>query len=73
MLEQHQCSFEDAVFIGNDVNDAECLINVGLPIIVADSHPDINHLAIYTTKKNGGRGAVREVCDLITKYYKNKA
>ena len=69
LLNQHQCDLEHTAFTGNDINDTACLEKVGLPIIVADSHQDIHHLAHYKTEKNGGRGAVREVCDLITKYH----
>ncbi|MDG2252927.1 MAG: HAD hydrolase family protein [Methylophilaceae bacterium] len=65
LLEQSNCNIKDAAFVGNDINDSECLKKVGLPIVVADSHEDIKHLALYETKKNGGKGAVREICDLI--------
>jgi len=51
--------------VGNDVNDLSCLRAVGLPIVVADAHPDVVSYALYQTKAKGGRGAVREVCDLI--------
>jgi 3-deoxy-D-manno-octulosonate 8-phosphate phosphatase (KDO 8-P phosphatase) len=68
LLNKHQCDLENTAFTGNDINDSACLKKVGLPIIVADSHRDIGHLALYRTEKKGGRGAVREVCDLITKY-----
>ena len=71
LLGKYQCEIENAIFVGNDINDSECLRRVGLPVIVADSHPDIHHLAHYKTKKSGGKGAVREVCDLITKYHKS--
>lgn len=69
LLDKHQCDIENTAFVGNDINDSECLEKVGLPIIVADSHQDIHHLAQYKTEKKGGRGAVREVCDLICKYH----
>jgi len=55
----------DAAFIGNDINDAACLAAAGVPIVVADAHPDVRGLAAYRTQAPGGRGAVREVCDLI--------
>jgi len=54
-------------FVGNDVNDLPCLEIVGLPIVVRDAHPDVASHAKYRTKAKGGQGAVREVCDLITK------
>jgi YrbI family 3-deoxy-D-manno-octulosonate 8-phosphate phosphatase len=52
-------------FMGNDINDLECLKIVGLPIIVKDAHPDVRSAAVYTTGLPGGQGAVREVCDMI--------
>jgi YrbI family 3-deoxy-D-manno-octulosonate 8-phosphate phosphatase len=56
---------EEAAYVGNDINDAGCLRRVGLPITVADAHPDVAGLAAYRTAAAGGRGAVREVCDLF--------
>jgi len=52
-------------YVGNDVNDLGCLELVGLPIVVADAHADVLPHARYQTRKPGGNGAVREVCDLI--------
>jgi N-acylneuraminate cytidylyltransferase len=68
LIDKYQCDIGNTAFVGNDINDMECLEQVGLPIIVADSHPDVCHLGLYKTKRSGGRGAVREVCDLISKY-----
>ncbi len=56
---------EQVAFVGNDVNDLECLACVGLPIVVEDAHPDVVSAARYRTAAPGGRGAVREVCDLF--------
>lgn len=58
---------ESIAFVGNDVNDLDCLRAVGLPIVVADAHDDLANLAAYRTRTAGGQGAVREVCDLLTK------
>jgi YrbI family 3-deoxy-D-manno-octulosonate 8-phosphate phosphatase len=52
-------------YVGNDINDADCLRLVGMPILVADAHADVVHFARYRTRTSGGRGAVREVCDWI--------
>ena len=56
---------EHTAYVGNDINDMECLHHVGLPVAVADAHPMVFAGARYVTKASGGRGAVREVCDLI--------
>lgn len=56
---------DQVAFVGNDINDAPCLAAVGLPIVVHDAHEDVVGLAKIRTRTPGGRGAVREVCDLI--------
>jgi len=53
-------------FMGNDINDIPCLEKVGLPIVVNDAHPDVLRYARIRTNRNGGNGAVREMCDLIS-------
>lgn len=58
-------SLAQVAFVGNDINDLPCLTSVGLPIVVRDAHPDVVPHARYQTDRPGGRGAVREVCDLF--------
>jgi 3-deoxy-D-manno-octulosonate 8-phosphate phosphatase (KDO 8-P phosphatase) len=58
-------SLKEVAFVGNDINDLSCLTSVGVPIVVQDAHPDVIPLAVYCTKKRGGSGAVREVCELF--------
>ena len=57
----------DVVFLGNDVNDAECLQAVGCGVVVGDAHAAVRPLARITLDAVGGRGAVRELSDLIEK------
>ena len=61
-------SLSEVAFVGNDINDLPCLTCVALPIVVQDAHPDVVSTARYQTKRPGGYGAVREVCDLFEKY-----
>ena len=65
-------SLKNVAYLGNDINDQECLEKVGLPACVGDSHPDIFSSARYITKIKGGRGAVREFCDLIVRLKNEK-
>jgi 3-deoxy-D-manno-octulosonate 8-phosphate phosphatase KdsC-like HAD superfamily phosphatase len=53
------------MFVGNDINDISAFQFVGMPIGVANAYPEIYPYVLYKTKKTGGYGAVREVCDLI--------
>ena len=53
------------MFVGNDINDKECLDSVGLPIVVSDAYYEVALNSKFQTKSKGGYGAVREVCDLF--------
>ena len=52
---------DQVAYVGNDVNDLECMQWVGWPIAVADATPEIRAVSRLVTAKPGGRGAVREV------------
>lgn len=56
---------EQVAYIGNDVNDMDCIRYAGIGIAVADSDPKVLAAADFVTKKNGGRGAIREIVDII--------
>jgi len=60
-------SLKEVAYLGNDVNDLECLNKVGLPSCVSGSHPEVLKSCLYLTKLPGGGGAVREFCDFILK------
>lgn len=60
-----EVSIGNTAFVGNDINDFPALEVVGLPICVADAYPEVVPHIAYKTQKQGGYGAVREVCDLI--------
>lgn len=53
------------IYLGNDVNDLACLKLVGLPVAVADAHPEVHRVARWALDRRGGEGAVRELCDLL--------
>ena len=63
LVEERDLSFENVAFVGNDINDKACLAAAGLPIVVADAYPEILSLGKAVTSRNGGDGAVREICD----------
>ena len=65
IADSHNFDLDEVIFVGNDVNDLECLKKVGVAIMVADAHKSLLSENFYVTTMNGGFGAVREVCDLI--------
>lgn len=58
---------EEVGFIGDDLVDIPVLERVGFPVAVRDAPRRVRELAAYVTTKEGGRGAVREVAELILK------
>ncbi|MFA4876139.1 MAG: HAD hydrolase family protein [Methanoregula sp.] len=64
-LKHQKIDSNNVIFLGNDVNDTECLTYVGCGIVVADAHEDVKKISKFILKNNGGKGAVRELCDLI--------
>lgn len=55
----------NVVYVGNDLNDLECMRYVGCGAAVADAYPEVKRAAALALTRKGGDGAVREVCDLI--------
>jgi 3-deoxy-D-manno-octulosonate 8-phosphate phosphatase (KDO 8-P phosphatase) len=65
MLEQVGVSPEVTAFVGDDVVDLPVMARVGLAIAVQDAHPLVKQHAHWQTPHPGGRGAARDVCELI--------
>jgi N-acylneuraminate cytidylyltransferase len=60
-----ELSPSEIAYVGNDVNDLECMQWVGIPIAVADAEAEVLKVARITTVRAGGHGAIREVTDLL--------
>jgi 3-deoxy-D-manno-octulosonate 8-phosphate phosphatase (KDO 8-P phosphatase) len=58
-------NLNQVAYVGDDIPDMECMRSVGLAIGVADAHREIQEMAHWCTELGGGKGAVREACDLI--------
>ncbi|MGN0902555.1 MAG: KdsC family phosphatase [Succinivibrio sp.] len=56
---------EETVCIGDDLNDMPMFRVCGVVVCPKDAHPFIKNHADYITSNEGGKGAVRELCDLI--------
>ena len=67
IAEELGISKEEIAYIGDDLNDLECLQYCGFSGCPADAVPEIIDLVQYVCKRNGGRGAVREFVDFIGK------
>ena len=54
-------------YIGDDFTDVVVMRRVGLAVATANARPEVKQAAHYVTSLEGGRGAVRETCELILK------
>jgi len=65
LCDQLQLEPQQVAYVGDDINDIPVMLRVGLAIAVADAHFLVAKHAHWQTKFMGGRGAAREVCELI--------
>jgi 3-deoxy-D-manno-octulosonate 8-phosphate phosphatase (KDO 8-P phosphatase) len=65
ILKKNKLTSEEVAFIGDDIIDIPVLRAVGFSAAVADALAVVKKSVDYVTKYKGGRGAVREVCELI--------
>jgi 3-deoxy-D-manno-octulosonate 8-phosphate phosphatase (KDO 8-P phosphatase) len=56
---------DEVAFVGDDVVDLPVMSRVGLAIAVQDAHPFVKQHAHWQTPSRGGRGAARDVCELL--------
>jgi len=65
LCDQQKLTLDAVAYLGDDLPDLSAIRAVGLGLTVADGHTLIAQHARYRTTRNGGFGAVREVCELI--------
>jgi 3-deoxy-D-manno-octulosonate 8-phosphate phosphatase (KDO 8-P phosphatase) len=70
LLEQSGLDAHEIAFVGDDVIDLPIFDLCGWSVAPADAHPKVLKKADYVTRARGGKGAVREVCDLLMKIQK---
>ncbi|MFV0286609.1 MAG: cytidylyltransferase domain-containing protein [Demequina sp.] len=58
-------SLSKVAYVGNDVNDVESMASVGWPVTVPDAHPAALAVARVHLTRPGGRGALRELAEMI--------
>lgn len=67
ILNKYKVSAEEVCFVGDDLVDLCLMKRVGFAIAVFNACPEIKQAASYVTLRYGGRGAVREVAEIILK------
>ncbi|MGH9671605.1 MAG: KdsC family phosphatase [Bryobacteraceae bacterium] len=67
ILADSKLTSEQIGFIGDDLTDAILMRRVGLAVATGNARAEVKRIAHYVTEAPGGRGAVREVCEIVLK------
>ncbi|MDQ7039092.1 MAG: HAD-IIIA family hydrolase [Aquificota bacterium] len=67
IMKRHRLSPEEVLFMGDDLVDVPVLERVGFPVAVKNAPEEVKKHAVYITRSEGGKGAVREVVELLLK------
>lgn len=65
LIQEKGIDRDQVCYIGNEINDIECMKEVDLSVAPADSHQSVLKIASYVTRAKGGEGVIREIADLI--------
>ena len=65
LLQKVNLTPDQVAYVGDDVVDLPVMTKVGLAICVQDAHPFVKKHAHWITERAGGRGAGRDVCEMI--------
>lgn len=71
ILRQNGDSYADVAYIGDDINDLECmkavLLKGGLVGCPQDAVKEVKNISSFVSNKNGGAGAVRDFVEWVLK------
>lgn len=67
ICKKYKISSHEIAYIGDDVNDVDLLKKVGFSACPKDGMEEVKKISNYTCKKEGGKGAFRELVELVLK------
>lgn len=70
IIEELNLETQNVCYIGDDLTDVGLMKSVGMSASVADAADDVKKVADYVTKSAGGKGAIRELIEMILKSQK---
>lgn len=71
VMEREGLTCNQVAYVGDDINDFECLEIAGARFVIADGSEKCRRIADYITERKGGDHAVREICDYILGIFEN--
>ncbi|MBA2562563.1 MAG: 3-deoxy-D-manno-octulosonate 8-phosphate phosphatase, partial [Chitinophagaceae bacterium] len=68
---EHNLSWNEILFMGDDIPDYECMLKAALPCCPADAAAEIKQISKYISFFKGGKGCVRDVIEKVLKLQNN--
>ncbi len=65
ILAERKVEAQDVIYVGNDLSDLECMNFVGFSFAPADAHHEVLQQTGHVLTRPGGRGAIRELCEIL--------
>lgn len=65
IFDRYDLQKADVCYVGDDLSDMAVMEEVGVAVAVANARKEVKRIADYVTTTSGGRGAIREVVELI--------
>lgn len=65
IIARHGIDPANAVFMGDDIPDVECMRAVGIPVCPADAAAEVMEISRYVSEYPGGRGCVRDIIEQV--------
>ena len=62
---QHRLTWDEVLFMGDDIPDLGLMVMAGLPCAPSDAVAEIKELATYISRHRGGKGCVRDVIEKV--------
>jgi 3-deoxy-D-manno-octulosonate 8-phosphate phosphatase (KDO 8-P phosphatase) len=66
-LQQHDITWDEVLFMGDDIPDYSVMKEAALPCAPCDAVPEIKQIAKYISSLRGGKGCVRDVIEKVLK------
>ena len=68
LMQKYDCKKENVAYIGDDLNDYEVMINVGVPACPKDAAKEIKTICSFVSELKGGHGCIRDFVEELIKW-----
>lgn len=66
-MKENSVTYEEVLYVGNDINDFDCLSAVGVSVVTHDATSCVKKIATFQLKTRGGYGVSRELADIFSR------